>query len=94
MTEPQPIPLDPEDIRVGATIAALRMLRGMTQDTLSAHRDVMISRAYLANIEKGRKHATPRVVARIAKALGVPQIAIIRPDLAEEYDRGTQDGAS
>ena len=79
MTAPQP--LDPEDIRVGATIAAMRTLRGMTQDVLASHRDVLISRAYLANIEKGRKRASPRVVARIAKALGVPQVAIIRPDL-------------
>ena len=81
MSTPQQ-PLDPEDIRVGATIAEMRKMRGLTQDTLSGHREVLISRAYLANLEVGRKHATPRVVARIAKALGVPQVSIIRPDLA------------
>lgn len=78
--------MDPEDIRVGATIAALRTARGMTQDTLSTNRKVMISRAYLANIESGRKKCTPRVAARIAEALGVKQIAIIRPDLIERED--------
>lgn len=76
--------LDPEDVRVGCTIATMRTLRGWTQDTLSSHQKVLISRAYLANIEAGRKRATPRVVARIADALGVPQSAIIRPDLQAE----------
>ncbi|MGD7788177.1 helix-turn-helix domain-containing protein [Propionibacteriaceae bacterium Y1700] len=74
-------PLDPEDIRIGATIAAFRMMRGYTQDALSSHREVLISRAYLANIEAGRKRPSGRVISRIAIALGVPQIAIIRPDL-------------
>lgn len=70
--------LDPEAIRRGATIREMRTMRGLTQDELS--RSALISRAYLANLEAGRKIATGRVVARLAKALDVAQISIIRPD--------------
>ena len=73
--------LDPETIRVGATIREMRTMRGMTQDQLS--RSALISRAYLANIESGRKKAGGKAVARIAIALAVPQISLIRPDLIE-----------
>lgn len=71
-------PLDPEAVRIGATIREMRVMRGMTQDQLS--NAALISRAYLANIESGRKRAGGKAVARIAAALAVPQISIIRPD--------------
>lgn len=50
-------------------------MRGMTQDELS--RAATVSRAYVANIEAGRKRPSMKVVARIAAALAVPQISII-----------------
>ena len=71
-------PLDPEAARVGATIREMRTMRGLTQDQLS--NAALISRAYLANIEAGRKKAGGKAVARIAAALAVPQMSIIRPD--------------
>lgn len=55
-------------------------MRGMTQDELS--RAAMISRAYIANIEAGRKRPGMKAVARIASALAVPQISIIARDEA------------
>ena len=62
-------------VRVGATIRTLREVRGLTQDQLAQASG--LSRAYLANIEAGRKKVFLRSVARIAAALHVPQIAII-----------------
>lgn len=64
-----------EDVRVGATIREMRQMRGMTQDDLSSA--AMLSRAYVANIESGRKRPSMKAVARIAAALHVPQISII-----------------
>jgi len=69
-----------EDLRIGSTIREMRQMRGMTQDDLS--RDAMMSRAYVANIEAGRKRPSMKAVARIAAALHVPQISIIARDEA------------
>lgn len=73
--------LDPETVRVGATIREMRTMRGLTQDQLA--NAALISRAYLANIEAGRKKAGGKAIARIAGALVVPQISLIRPDQIE-----------
>ena len=70
-----PYKLHPEDVRVGATIREMRMMRGYTQDELS--RAATISRPYLANIESGRKRPSMKAVARISRALAVPQVSII-----------------
>lgn len=70
--------LDPEWVRVGATIRALRELRGMTPDELANAVDM--SRPYLANVEAGRKRLLPIKAARIASVLQVRQIAILRAD--------------
>ena len=67
----------PEDVRLGATISQMRQMRGMTQDQLS--NAAIVSRAYIANIEAGRKRPSQKVIARIAAALHVPQISIIAP---------------
>lgn len=69
---------NPEWIRVGATIRALRELRGLKPDELANKIDV--SRPYLANIEAGRKRLQPVHAARIAKVLDVRQVSILRPD--------------
>lgn len=81
----QGTPLNPmghplEDLRIGSTIREMRQMRGMTQDDLS--RDAMMSRAYVANIEAGRKRPSMKAVARIASALRVPQISLIARDEA------------
>ena len=66
-----------EIVRVGATIRQMREMRGMTQEQLS--QASMLSRAYVANVEAGRKRLSQKAVARIAEALHVPQISIIVP---------------
>lgn len=71
-----------EDVRVGATIKALREARGLTQEQL-AHR-AQLSRPYLANVEVGRKRLSIRSAARVAAALAVPQIALIAPEAGGE----------
>lgn len=67
-----------ERIRVGATIKQMREMRGLTQEQLS--NAALLSRAYVANIEAGRKRASQKAIARIADALHVPQISIIAPE--------------
>lgn len=61
--------------RVGETIRTMREMRGLKADELA--NAVGISRPYLANIEAARKPLTPVLLARIAEALHVPQIAIL-----------------
>lgn len=72
-----PAPTEAE--RVGATLRTIRELRGFTVDELA--REVCISRPYLANIEAGRKPLSDVLLAKIATALGVRQLAIMRPDI-------------
>lgn len=70
--------LNPEWVRVGATIRQLRELRGIKPDELANR--IPMSRPYLANIEAGRKRLQPIHAARIAKVLEVRQLSILRPD--------------
>lgn len=69
--------LNPEWVRVGATLRTIRELRGYTPDRFASSID--ISRPYLANIEAGRKKLTDIILARAAEALNVAQIAIMLP---------------
>ncbi|WP_115728274.1 helix-turn-helix domain-containing protein [Actinomyces culturomici] len=62
--------------RIGETIRTLREARGLSQEQL-AHA-IFISRPYISMIESGAKQITPILVAKIADALAVPQIAIVR----------------
>lgn len=68
----------PESERVGATIRTLRELSGLKADQLA--NKILISRPYLANLEAGRKRLSPEHASRIADALGVPRVCILRPD--------------
>lgn len=68
---------DPDWIRVGETLRTLRETRGFRIGQLA--QEMEISRAYLANIEAGRKRLTDVLLARAASALGVRQVAIMRP---------------
>lgn len=66
--------LDPEDIRVGATIAALREAHGLKRSELA--RAIGKSEQLIGFIERGERHATPPVCRSIADTLGVPLAAI------------------
>jgi len=69
--------LDPEAVRIGATIRALREALGWRRGQLVAA--VGKSYAYLCNVEAGRKRCTPQLARQIADALGVPVGAIVSP---------------
>lgn len=60
----------------------------MTCDELATK--VGRTRPYLANIEAGRKPLPPKLLAKVAAALHVPQMAILEPtpDPAVEADEG------
>ena len=71
------MPTNPEWQRQGATLRALRHMRGLTAGQLAAQ--VGKSRSYLCNIEAGRKPIAPLLVPALAEALAVPQIALVAP---------------
>lgn len=62
--------------RQGSTVRAIREMRGLDVEQLA--QALRISRPYMVNLEAGRKPLTPVLVAKIAEALAVPQIAIVR----------------
>jgi transcriptional regulator with XRE-family HTH domain len=66
-----------ERISVGARLREFREMRGYKPDELA---NVLgISRAYLANIEAGRKPLTRLLLPKFARALDVRQISIVPP---------------
>lgn len=71
--------LNPENVRIGATLRAIREARGLK--TGQAANALDISYAYLSNIEAGRKPLTPVMLARVAILYRVEQAALVRPDL-------------
>lgn len=69
--------LDPEAVRIGATIRALREAHGWKLGEFA--KAIERSHAFLSNIEHGRK-VCPRPLCRtIADTLGVPLAAIVSP---------------
>ena len=62
--------------RVAARIVELRRKRGMTQETLAAK--ASIHRVSMVNIERGRKQPTLDTLDRIARALGVTLVDLVK----------------
>lgn len=77
-----PRDLNPEWVRQGETLRTFREMRGLKVGELASLLD--ISYAYLSNIEAGRKRLTPQMVAKAANALGIRQVALVRPDQMEQ----------
>lgn len=73
-----PAPIEPENQRVGETIAAFRSLAGMSQDTLAHH--LGMSRSYVAQIESGYKRLRNPHLYAAAKTFNVPITAIKIPE--------------
>ena len=65
-----------ESRRIGMTIRTMRELRGVSADQLA--RELQISAPHMRNIENGYRDLTPVLAAKIADALAVKQIAIVR----------------
>jgi XRE family transcriptional regulator, regulator of sulfur utilization len=62
--------------RVAARIVALREQRGMTQESLAT--PARIHRVSLANIERGAKQPTLDTLDRIARALHVSLVDLVK----------------
>ena len=61
---------------LGATIRALRVERGLSQETLADLAD--IDRSYMSSIERGLRNISVLNMARIASALQVPLGDLVR----------------
>lgn len=55
--------------KLGENIRRIRLAKDMTQGDLC--RKLEIDRAYMSNVESGKKNPTLSTIERIAKALGV-----------------------
>ena len=56
-------------IKLGENIRRIREEKGMTQIELC--RKLKVDRAYMSNVENGKKNPTLSTIEKIAKALGV-----------------------
>ncbi len=72
--------LDPEAVRIGATIKSLREAYGWKVGEFATA--IERSSSFLSNIEAGRKHAPRSLCRKISDVLGVPLAAIISPEYA------------
>jgi ribosome-binding protein aMBF1 (putative translation factor) len=75
---------DPEDVRIGATIKALREKSGLSCTELG--RAISKSDKLIQAIERGDRHATPQVVRGIADTLQVALAAITLADYEQIRD--------
>lgn len=55
--------------KLGENIRRIRLSKGMTQGDLC--RKLELDRAYMSNVESGKKNPTLSTITNIAKALGV-----------------------
>ena len=55
--------------KLGENIRRIRLTKDMTQGDLC--RKLEVDRAYISNIESGKKNPTLSTIAKLAKALGV-----------------------
>lgn len=74
--------LDPEAVRIGATIRSLRKSSRMTLKELGEA--VGKTHHYLSKIERGQKPAPRELIVDIAEAMCVPFVSIVRPDYQRE----------
>jgi transcriptional regulator with XRE-family HTH domain len=81
-----------EDIRIGATIKALRDKSGLTPAELG--RAIGKSDKLIQAIERGDRKATPQVCRRVADQLGVALAAIVMPNYEEIRDQAALEKAS
>ena len=72
--------LPPMDLRivVGANVRRLREVKGLPQDEL-AHLSA-IHPTYLSGVETGKRNCTLKVLQRLAAALEVPEVELVRRD--------------
>jgi len=69
-------------------LQAIRQRSGLTVSGLA--RRAGVSQPHLSNVERGRRHASPDLIVRLAAALRVPLVALLaqvdEPDTASEHD--------
>jgi len=92
MPHPNGPALDPERVRVGATVRALREAYGLKQDELAEKSAV--GRTTLVRIEAGTRPLSPSNAIAIAGVLGVRPIALLNPTaFTDEVDARVKAGA-
>jgi transcriptional regulator with XRE-family HTH domain len=82
-----------EQLRIGATLRAIREARGLRVGEFA--KKLEISHAYLSNIENGRRALPAPMVIRAADLLGIRPIALVRPgyfaETTDDADESTGD---
>jgi transcriptional regulator with XRE-family HTH domain len=71
-------PANPEWVRQGETLRALREARGIPLGEFATKLNKSYS--YVSNIEAGRKRLTPELALTAANLLAVRPVALLRPD--------------
>ena len=67
---------------VGRNFARLRREKGLTQEDVAASAE--ISQQYVSGLERGERNPTVQSLYKIARALGVSHMELVRPDINAE----------
>lgn len=65
-------------VLLGRNVRRLRRLRGLSQEQLALEADM--KRSYVSDLERGTRNPSVRAVGRLAIALGVNPIELLRDD--------------
>ncbi|RVA05348.1 helix-turn-helix transcriptional regulator [Mesorhizobium sp. M7A.F.Ca.US.001.02.1.1] len=63
---------------VGRNFARLRLAAQLTQEQVAERAD--ISQQYISGLERGQRNPSVETVLKIAQALGVSHVDLVRPD--------------
>ena len=64
------------NVRLGRNLRHARLTAGLTQETLADRCD--LHRTYIGAVERGERNVTLRTIERVAKALGVDPLELLR----------------
>lgn len=62
--------------RLGANVRRVRQEKGLTQEALALSADM--KRSYLSELEHGKRNPSLRAVGRLADALGVEPVELLK----------------
>lgn len=65
-----------ESIKLGKNLKSIRMSKAISQVDIA--RSLMVSRGFISNIESGKTNPTLSTIARLAKAVGVSVIELMK----------------
>ena len=65
-----------ESIKLGLNLKKIRMKKGISQGDIA--RELKVSRGFVSTIENGKTNPTLATISKLAKALGVSSVELLK----------------